>query len=156
MAATRKPAAKPAAKTETPATAFDMPEFDFAKLNESFREFVEKGLSQHTDAYDKMKTASEEATAAVEDSFNAVRSVAEELSTKAIANTKANADANAAFVEKMMGAKSFSEALDIQSSFFRSQFESIAGQAKEAQELTAKAGEKVLAPAKTAFEKSVA
>lgn len=140
-----------------PATdAFQMSQFDFSNLNETYREMAEKAVAQGTEAYDKLKAAAEEATASAQKSFDAFREGMTEISAKTMANTKANADAGVAFFEKVSGAKTFAEVLELQGEFFRASFETIASQAKEVQELSMKVSEKTTAPAKAAVEKATA
>jgi phasin len=132
---------------------FQFAQFDFSKMNESYREFAEKALAQSTEAYDKYKATAEEVTANAQKSFDALREGVTALSTKAIENTKANTEAGVAFVEKLAGAKSFAEVIELQGEFFRSAFDTLASQAKETQEMALKIGEKTAAPAKETVEK---
>lgn len=128
--------------------AFDLASFDFAKMSEAFREMTEKSISQGNDAYEQFKLVAEDATASAQKSFEAMREGMSELSAKALENTKANTEASMAFIEKMTGAKTFAEAVELQGEFFRNSFETLTAQAKEAQELTLKVGEKATAPVK--------
>ncbi|MEC9343136.1 MAG: TIGR01841 family phasin [Pseudomonadota bacterium] len=135
---------------------FDVSKLDVAKLSETYREFAEKAMKQSTEAYETYKNAAEEATASAQKSFDAMREGATVLSAKAIENTKANTEAGVAFVEKLTGAKTFAEVLELQGEFFRSAFETLASQAKETQDLAVKVSEKTVAPAKAAAEKAMA
>ena len=145
------PAAKKAAND-----AFDFAAFDIAKVTESFRELTEKSIAQGTEAYEQFKLAAEDATASAQKTFDAMRDGAAELSAKALENTKANTEASMAFIEKLTNAKTFAEAVELQGEFFRTSFETLSTQAKEAQELSVKLGEKASAPVKEATEKAVA
>lgn len=145
--------------TEKATPAFEMPKFDasafdFAKMNETFRDFAEKGAVQQEEFFGKFQTAAEEAKVSAEETLAVVRGAGDELSAKAMENAKTNTEAGTAFLEKMMGVKSFSEALELQGAFFRSQFDVVSAQVKDATELTTKASEKAIAPAKAAFEKA--
>jgi len=144
------------AKTNAFAPAFNMPEFDLQNFGESFREMAENGVKQQADDYGKFQKVAEDTTAAMDKIFNAAQDAQNELSAKVIANAKTNAEAGSAFIEKLSGVKSISEALEIQSSFFRSQFDVVSSQYKETQEMSAVAGEKLSSQAKAAFEKAVA
>ncbi|MCG6857921.1 MAG: phasin family protein [Salaquimonas sp.] len=135
---------------------FDMSKFDIVKLSETYRDFAEKAMSQSTEAYEKYKSAAEEATASAQKSFDAMREGVSVLSAKAIENTKTNTEAGVAFVEKLTGAKTLAEVLELQGEFFRSTFEMLASQAKETQDLAVKVGGKAVAPVKAAAEKAVA
>lgn len=135
---------------------FDFAAFDIANVTESFRELTEKSIAQGTEAYEQFKLAAEDATASAQKSFDAMREGVTELSAKALENTKTNTEASMAFVEKLTGAKTFAEAVELQGEFFRTSFETLSAQTKEAQELTMKVGEKASAPVKEATEKAVA
>lgn len=129
---------------------------DFAKFTESFRDAAEKGVAQSTEAYDKFKVMAEEATTAAQKSFDAMREGMTTLSTKAMENARVNSEAGVAFVEKVTKAKTFAEVLELQGEFFRSAFERLSAQAKDAQELTLKVSEKAAAPVKAQAEKASA
>ena len=145
---------KPADAFQFP--AFDVANFDLAKMSESYRDFTEKAIAQGSEAYEQYKTAAEDATTTAQKSFDAMREGVATLSAKALENTKTNTEAAVAFVEKLSGAKSFAEVLDLQGEFFRSAFDTLATQAKETQDIATKVSEKAAAPAKAAVEKAVA
>ncbi len=129
---------------------------DFANFTENFREMAEKGVAQSTEAYDKFKGMAEEAGSAAQKSFDAMREGMAALSAKAMENTRANTESGVAFVEKVTKAKSFAEVLELQGEFFRTAFERLSAQAKDAQELTVKVSEKAAAPVKAQAEKASA
>jgi phasin len=134
---------------------FPFPQFDFSQYGEAYREFAEKAMAQGTEAYDKFKTQAEEATAKAQTSFEAMRETAATLTAKAMENARVNSEAGVAFLEKLAAAKTLSEVIDLQSAYFRSTFETMTSQAKEAQDLVVKGGEKAAAPVKTVVQKAV-
>jgi len=134
---------------------FPFPQFDLSQYGETYREFAEKAMAQGAEAYDKFKTAAEEATAGAQTSFDAMRESTAALTAKAIENSRVNTEAGVAFLEKLASAKTLSEVIDLQSAYFRSTFETLTSQAKEAQDMVAKAGEKAAAPVKTVAQKVV-
>jgi phasin len=136
------------------ADVFAFPGFDFAKMNESYRQFAEKGMVNGSEAYEQFKTAAEDMTTSAQKSFDAMREGVSALMKQSIENAKANTDAGVAFVEKLSTAKTFSEVVELQSAYFRSAFEQMVGQAREAQEMSMKTAEKVAAPAKAVAEKA--
>lgn len=140
-------------KTET--DAFAMPSFDASKVTDQFRDFAEKGLAQSKDAYAKMKTAAEDAQKTIEDTFKSVQTAGADVSLKAIAALRANTEAGLSHMEALVGVKSVSDFVELQTSFFRKQAELVTAQAKELQDISTKAAEKAAAPAKAAFEKVV-
>lgn len=133
---------------------FQFAQFDFSKLNETYRDFAEKALSQSTEAYEKYKAVAEEATTSAQKSFDALREGATILSTRAVENAKANTEAGVAFAEKLAAARTFAEILELQGEFYRSTFDILAAQAKETQDLAVKFTEKASAPAKAVAEKA--
>jgi len=104
----------------------------------AFREFAEKGIAQARDAYARLKTAAEETTEAVEDTFETARDGAFTFSVKAIDAVKANSDASFAFAKDLFAAKTFADVIELQTAFARQQFETATAQFKEFQDLVQK------------------
>ncbi len=125
---------KAAKSTATAFEAFSFPAPNF-EVPAAFREMAEKSVSQARDVYAKLKTASEEATGLVEETFENARDGALAFSTKAIDAVQSNSDASFAFARDMFGAKTMSEMLEIQSAFARKQFDAMTEQMKELQAL---------------------
>lgn len=151
---TRAKSTKPAAeKTAIPNfDAFAMPNVE---IPGAAREFAEKSIEQARDAYAKVKTAAEEATDLLEDTFQTTRRGAIDFNAKALDAAKANSDATFQFVKDLMGAKTVAEAIELQSSFARNQFETFTAQAKDMQEFSTKFAGELSAPMKDAMEKSL-
>ena len=143
------------ATAKKPTEAFELAPFDFAKYADTFRQMAEKNIAQSTEAYDQFKVAAEEATATAQKAFDAMREGSAALSNKAFENVRANTETSLAYVEKLAGAKSWSEFVELQGEFIRTSFETFAAQAKETQELTVKVSENSAAPVKAAAEKAV-
>lgn len=146
MSATKNPASEMIEKAQA----------DFANMSESFRHMAEKSVAQSTEAYSQFKALAEDATSAAQQSFDAMREGVTVLSSKAMENAKVNAEAGVAFVEKVTKVKTFAEVLELQGEFFRTAFERLSSQAKEAQELAMKVTEKAAAPVKASAEKATA
>jgi phasin len=145
------------ANTKNPAAdMMEKAQADLANVSESFRQMAEKGVAQSSEAYAQFKALAEDATSAAQQSFDAMREGMTVLSTKAMENAKANAESGVAFVEKVTKAKTFAEVIEMQGEFFRSAFERLSAQAKEAQELTMKVTEKAAAPVKASADKATA
>ena len=140
---------------KTESDAFAMPSFDASKMTDQFRDFAEKGLAQSKDAYAKMKTAAEDAQKTVEDTFKTAQNAGTEVSLKAISALRANTEAGLSHMEALVGVKSVSDFVELQTSFFRKQAELFTAQAKDLQDASTKAAEKAAAPVKAAFEKVV-
>jgi phasin len=131
--------------------AFSMPAME---VPTAFREVTEKGIEQARDAYAKVKTAAEDATDLMEDTFETSRQGVVEFNHKAVDATKANTDATFSFFKDMMAAKTLAEAIELQSTFARQQFDNLSTQAKDMQEFATKLSTDVTAPVKEAFEKT--
>lgn len=158
-------AAKPASKSRTtkakaaPAAAAAFPDFEaFAmpkmEVPAAFREATEKGIENAREAYAKVKTAAEDATDLMEDTFETSRQGVVEFNHKAVDAAKANVDATFNFMKDIMSVKTVAEAIELQSTFARQQFDTLSTQTKEMQELATKLGTDVSAPVKEAVEKS--
>jgi phasin len=145
--------AKPKAATVSPfPTDFSMPSVEVPQV---MREMAEKTVAQAKETYEKMKSAAEEATDLLEDTYETTRKGVLEFNMKALDTAKVNSDATFSFVKEILSAKSLSEAIELQTAFTRKQFESLSAQAKEFQELATKLATESGAPMKEAFTKVV-
>jgi len=135
-------------------TNVEFPSFDASKAADQVRAFAEKGIEQSKEAYAKLKNGAEETQKALESTFETVKSVGSDLSLKTIAALRANSEATFAHFEALVGAKSLSEIVELQTAFVRKTVETAVEQAKELQAVSSKAAEDVSKPIKTAFEKS--
>jgi phasin len=142
---------KTTAKT---AEMVEFPTFDAEKTTDQIRAIAEKGVAQTKEAYERMKTGAEEAQKAIESTLETARSVNIELSQKAIAAMRANAEATFAHLEALLNVKSVSEFVELQTTFLRKRLELGLEQAKEMQVATTKAAEQLAKPGKELFEKA--
>ncbi|UCI07248.1 phasin [Mesorhizobium sp. B1-1-8] len=145
---------KTTTKTET-AENVEFPSFDASKTTDQMRAFAEKGVEQSKEAYAKLKTGAEETQKVLESTFETAKTVSSDLSLKTIAVMRANAEANFSHLEALIGAKTLSEVVELQTAFLRKRVEMAVEQAKELQTVASKAVEDVSKPAKTAFEKAM-
>ncbi len=129
--------------------------FDPSKFADTFRDFAEKGAVQSKEAYAKMKVAAEEATKTVEATFENAQSGSVELGLKAIDALRTNAENSLSYMEKLLGVRSVSELVELQTAFIRKQAELAVEQAKTMQEATRKVAEDVAKPGKEAAEKAM-
>ncbi|MFD1695375.1 phasin [Roseibium aestuarii] len=164
MSETTTPA-KPAPKaraTKTPKTgaaanpfmdfeAFAMPKME---IPTAFREATEKSISQARDTYEKVKSAAEEATDLMEDSFETTRQGAVDFNHKAVDLAKSNTDAAFTFMKDVIAAKTMAEVVELQSSFARQQFDTLTAQAKDMQDFATKLSTELTSPVKSAMEKA--
>ncbi|MCY6382343.1 phasin [Hoeflea prorocentri] len=143
-----------AAKKTANEDVFAFATVDPTKLTESYREFAEKGLVQSKEAYDKLKTAAEDATKTVEQTLESAQAGTVEISMKAIDAVRTNADNSLTHIEALLGVKSVAELVELQTGFMRKQAEAAVDQAKELHEAARKVADKVSKPGKDAYEKA--
>ena len=139
---------------------FDMPKFEVpnladAEIPAALREFAEKAVAQAKASFEKMKVVAEEATDALEDTYEVTRAGVIEYGTKTIDAAKANSDATLGHAKDLLGVKTVAEAIELQTSFVRQQYETLSAQAKELQEMATKLAGEASKPAKEIFEKSL-
>jgi len=127
---------------------------DPSKLTETFRTMTQKSVEQSKEAYSRMKTAADDATKSMESTMENVHQSSLSLSKKAIEAMRSNAELSFAHIEKMMSAKSFSEVIEMQTSYVRKQIELATDQTKDMQALAQSVAQELTKPARDAFQKA--
>ena len=96
---------------------FDMPKFEMPKFEVPpvFREFAEKGIAQAKENYEKCKSAAEQATDVLEDTYSTASKGCASYGLKVIETTRANTDATFDLMSELMGAKSYAEVVELTS-----------------------------------------
>ena len=140
-------------KNGTPFEAFSFQSPSF-EVPAAFRDFAEKSVTQARDTYSKIKTAADEASDLVGETFETARDGAMVLGAKALDAAKTNSDASFAFAYELFGARTMSDVIELQSAFARKQFDAATSQFKEFQELTGKVVSKTVKPVATKVEKA--
>lgn len=146
---------KTASKISEFAENVEFPTFDASKATDQFRAIAEKGVEQTKETYAKLKTGAEDAQKALESTFETARTANNDLSLKAISALRANAEAGFAHLEALVGVKSVSELIELQTAFVRKGVETAVAQAKDLQAASSKAAEEVAKPIKGVFEKAL-
>lgn len=141
---------------KTAAEVFEFPAFDMNKMTDSYREFADKSVSQTKESYEKVKVAAEDATKAVEATMENAQAGTVELSLKAIDAVRANTEHSLSHLEALLGVKSVSQMLELQTAYVRKQTELMVDQAKSMQEAARKVMEDVAKPGKAAADKAMA
>jgi phasin len=153
-------AATPKAKTSKPTAPvipmFEMPKFDMPKMEvpPAFREFAEKGLAQAKDNYEKLKTAAEEATDMLEDTYATATKGASEYNLKVIEAARANTNAAFDFAKELLDVKSLADMVELSTAHARKQFEALTAQSKELAALAQKVATDAAEPVKTGVSKA--
>jgi phasin len=138
IAATPKAKSKPVAVA---APAFEMPKFEIPKFEmpkfevpTAFREIAEKGIAQAKENYEKVKSAAEQATDVLEETYSTASKGCASYGLKLVETTRANSDAAFDLMSELMTAKSYSEVVELSSAYLRKQFDALVAQAKELSE----------------------
>jgi len=152
---TQPKTAKPA-KVEPAAVAFEAFNVNMptAEVPAVFREFAEKSIAQARDTYARMKTAAEDATDMVEDTYESAREGIFAIGVKTLDAAKENSDASFAFARDLFGVKTLAEMIELQTAFARKQFDAFGAQMKDLQELTQKCVTDAAKPVTSQVEKT--
>ena len=138
---------------------FELPSFEMPKLEvpAAFREAAEKGVTQAKETWEKLKTATEEATEVLEDSYSTAAKGASDYGLKLIDAARVNANAAFDYAGKLMTAKSLSEMVELSTAHSRKQFDTLSAQGKELTALAQKVATETVEPIKagvtSAFKK---
>jgi phasin len=157
--ATKKSTASSASVAETASepnveSAVESVSIPLAEVQDGVRNAVEKGVSETRAAYAKAKAAAEEATGALESSCATAAKGLLDLNTRALEALRVNAEANFDFLKSVIGAKSVSEFVALQSEHVRKQAEAITAQAKEMSALSQKIAAETVEPIKSQVAKT--
>lgn len=140
MASTNTNTKSTSAKTD------DMVDDTFSAANRAvgdvpapMRELAEKSVQQAKEGYSRWKSAAEETSDAMEDAYATATKGYKDFGRKSVEATRSNLNAHFDFLQALIGAKSVSQAVELQSSYTRQQFDVIGGQVKELSALAQKA-----------------
>ncbi len=155
--------ASPKAKSKAmPAPVFELPKFEIPKFDmpkmevpAAFRELAEKSVAQAKEHYDKMKSAAEEATDLLEDTYATASKGCSGYGLKVIETARANSDAAFDLMSDLMGAKSYSEVVELTSGYMRKQFDAMIAQGKELSEHAQKVATETAEPLKESFNNAM-
>lgn len=103
------------------------------------REFAEKSVAQAKEGYAKFKAASEETTDALEDAYATSTKGYKELTRKSVEAARSNVNAHFDFLQALIAAKSVTQAVELQTSYAKQQYDVITAQVKEFSTLAQKA-----------------
>jgi phasin len=120
----------------------------------AFRDIAEKSLSNAKDHYEKMKSAAEEATGVLEETYATATKGASQYSLKVIEVARDNANAAFDFAAKLFVARSLSDVVELSSAHARKQFETAAAQTKELAALAQKVAAEASEPIKEGMTKA--
>jgi phasin len=141
---------KKSLKAATP--KFDMPNIE---VPEMVRDFAEKSVQQAKDVYARIKSAAEETTDVLEDTYASATKGATEFNLKALEALRANVNASFDYTRELFGSKSLAEAVELSATHMRRQFESLSAQAKTLSTLAQKVATETAEPIKAGMSKTM-
>jgi phasin len=145
--------AKPKSKTQLPPfPGAVFPGVEAAPA--AFRDMAEKSLSQAKDSYEKIKSAAEEATGLLEDTYATASKGAADYTLKMIEMARENSNATFDFAVELLGVKTFSDFVELSSAHARKQFETLSEQGKELATLAQKVATETTEPLKEGMTKA--
>jgi phasin len=131
---------------------FDMPNIE---VPEMVREFAEKGVQQAKDVYARIKSAAEETTDVLEDTYASATKGATEFNLKALEALRVNVNASFDYARELMGSKTLADAVELSASHMRKQFEQLSVQAKTLSALAQKVATETAEPIKAGMSKTM-
>jgi len=148
-------------KSKASPTGFEMPKFELPnfelpkmEISAAFREIAEKNVSQAKETYEKMKTAVEEATDMLEDTYATATKGASDYGLKVIAVVRDNTSAAFDFASQLMTVKSLSEVAELSTAHTRRQYEALTAQSKELLAIAQSVATDSIKPMKESFGKA--
>ena len=147
----------PEANTETGQSKFKpfpASVFPGVEAPAAFRDMAEKSLSQAKDNYEKMRTAAEEATGVLESTYASASKGAADYSLKLIEMARDNTNATFDFAAELLGAKTFSQIIELSTAHARKQFEALSEQSTDLAELCQRVATEAAEPIKEGMTKA--
>lgn len=126
------------------AAAYNKARSDFDKMAretavpEAVRQFAEKTVTQSREAYDRAKSAMDDAVGALEQTFDRAGQGTQALNRKVIDMAQQNLNTGFDYAKDLAGARNLSEIFELQAAYARRQFSSLAAQAAEIRALATK------------------
>jgi len=121
---------------------------------QAFRATAENGSAQAKEAFEKMSTATAEATDLIKNSYSTAVKGAQDYNTKFIEFAQTNTEAAFDFVQKLSGVKSPSDFIELSTEHSRKQLETLTEQTKELAALAQKVTLATVEPLKTGVTKA--
>jgi phasin len=130
------------------------PTFPGVETPAAFRDIAEKSLSHAKENYEKMRSAAEEATGVLEDTYASASKGATDYGRKVLELTRQNTNAAFDFAAGLLGAKTLSEVIELTTAHTRKQFEAMTEQGKELAALAQKVATEASEPIKEGMTKA--
>ena len=121
---------------------------------QAFRATAEKGTAQAKEAFEKVSAATAEATDLIKNSVSTAVKGAQDYNNKVIQFAQTNSKVALEFVQKLLGAKSPSDVIELSTNHSRKQFETLSEQTKELAALAQEVTLATVEPLKTGVTKA--
>lgn len=109
-------------------TRFEMPRVE---VPEMMREFAERGVQQAKENYARFKSAADDATDRLEESYTSASKSATEFNLKALDALRENVNAAFDYTGELLAVRTLADAVELSSAHMRKQFETLSAQAKD-------------------------
>ena len=117
-------------------------------MQEHLREATEKGLGDSRATYARLKTVAEDANQSLETGYAVALEGVAAIGAKSVDVLRSNTEAGLDFFKALVSVKTLTEALEVQSSHMRKQFEMLTTQGKDLAALAQKVANDTTAPLK--------
>ena len=119
------------------------------------RDFTERGISQAKENFEKMKTATEEATSYLETTYATASKGAADYGLKLIEAARANTNAAFDYTSELLAARSISEIVEVSTAHARKQFDALQAQTRELTSLAQRVVTESAEPIKEGMSRAV-
>jgi phasin len=126
-----------------------------AQMPEAVRVFAEKNIAQSREIYERSKDALEAVLESWERTFDAAGQGAVALNRKVIDITQRNINSGFDFAKSLVGAKTLAEAMELHSTYWNKQFNTLRAQAEEMRALSTRVTSDVTEPAKAQMKRGM-
>ncbi len=126
------------------------------QMPEAMRAFAEKNIAQSREIYERSKDALESVLESWERTFDAAGQGAVALNRKVIDITRRNISSGFDFAKSLAGAKTLAEAMELHSSYWSKQLNTLRAQAEEMRDLSTRVTSDVVEPAKAQVKRGLA
>jgi phasin len=126
------------------------------QMPEAMRAFAEKNIAQSREMYERSKDALEAVLESWERTFDAAGQGAVAINRKVIDITRRNISSGFDFAKSLAGAKTLAEAMELHSSYWSKQLNTLRAQAEEMRDLSTRVTSDVVEPAKAQVKRSMA
>lgn len=125
-----------------------------ARIPENVQAIAEEGVAKTREAYAKLNTATKDGAKVLEDVMVAAHAGAKTIGEKVLRNTEVNTEAVFDAAQAIARAKTFPEAVRLQTNFMQQQFAVAGAQTKELFELSAKVAQQTFETVNSATTKA--